>query len=104
MQQNGFRRLKSDGDDLTALGREDDIKQVVSESYERFLLNETGQLNSERDKTRFLARNLETCGDTVVIFEDKAYYESLLNQLNMQSGREAPAPATFSASSSPTRG
>lgn len=49
-------------------GKEDDIKQVFSKLRERFLLKETGRLNNDGDKTRFLGRNLERRGDTIYIF------------------------------------
>lgn len=120
MQQNGFQQLPSHGNaylhkelfvrvlayvyDRVAFGQEDDIKTVFSELYERFLLKDTGQLNHDADKTRFLGRNLERIGDTTYVSGEEEYYENVLTEFCMESCREAPAPAASSPSSSSPRG
>lgn len=64
-----------------------------------FLLKETGTLNDDEGMVRFWGRNFERGGDTIFIFEDKAYYMNLLRAFEMKTCREVPAPPAPSTTS-----
>lgn len=57
-------------DDLMAFGKKDDVNNLFKEIHERFPWKETGSLNDDGGKVRFLGRNLQRTGDTILLFED----------------------------------
>ena len=112
LQAMGFKRLKSDGnvyvhthlqvivlayvDDLMVFGNKDHIFIIKTKLNSVFLIKETGNLNNEGSKVRFLGRILQRKDCGILMYEDENYYMEILKEHSMEKCKETntPSPAT----------
>ena len=86
-----FRRLQSDAnvycnsdlqtmilayvDDLLIIGPEEHVSRTITLGQDIFLMKQTGDLDSDSSRMTFLGRQLQRCGDSILMHGTTGYYE-----------------------------
>jgi hypothetical protein len=87
-------------DDLMIFGLDSDIKTMVSQLKDEFLISECGDLNDDGSTLKCLGRKLTRDGGSIHLNETDQYYQNILNELHLSSCKAANEPSPNQTTSS----